>query len=245
MLTSAKLSSFSGMARCSCYAFGPNKLGYCGPDKNKEILAYIKNKSADIGLKSLLEQFNTLRPYLSLIAKANSIKNIFDERVVEAYWIGNELLDNVEKRKLYNHLVDDHNIKKRIDLKSFRVLEEKMTLDPVPHHSFHVFNIWRRTGHLDENHTLQSMDYCRISWGKIKEIKDGLLIVETQPIILSEGKLLLGPSIKKDIRPEWGTKYKVGDIISMHWGVPCEIISDTQAFYLKKYTEKCISIFNQ
>ena len=235
---------FSGLLRCTRYAFGPNRLGYCGPDANEEILSYIKNNASDNGLKSLIEKFNTLRPYLELIAKSNGIKDIFDDRVVQAYWIGNELLDNVEKRSLYNNLVEDHKIKKRINIKSFRILEDKMKYGPVPHHSFHVFNIWRRTGHLDEEHTLLSMDNCRISWGYVKKAEGSILEVETEPLLMNSDKLYLGEPVLRKVESRWGMKVEVGDIITMHWGVPCEVITKVQLDSLKKETVKCISISN-
>ena len=66
-------------------------------------------------MKSLIEKFNTLRPYLELIAKSNGIKDIFDDRVVQAYWIGNELLDKFTISDL-EELID--NLVKRGMLKS-------------------------------------------------------------------------------------------------------------------------------
>ena len=95
---SGAILNIDGLARCSRYSFGPNRLHYCGPDKTREIYDYIKEGAGDAGLGLILKEFKTLYPYLRLIAEANNIRNHFDDRVVEAYWIGNELLENVEKR---------------------------------------------------------------------------------------------------------------------------------------------------
>ena len=102
-----------GILRCSRYAFGPNRLHYCGPDANKEIAEYIKNSETDLGLAHLMKQFQTMYPYLKRISEANHIADPFDDEVVEAYWLGNRLLDTIEKKVFYNHLVDDHKISKR------------------------------------------------------------------------------------------------------------------------------------
>src|SRR3989338_5875958 len=84
-----------GIARCSRYAFGPNRLHLCGPEKNREVLSYMSQNASDEGLKQILREFQTLHPYLVSIAQANRIRDPFDDRVVEAYWIGNELLNAI------------------------------------------------------------------------------------------------------------------------------------------------------
>ena len=87
-----------GVTRCTRYAFGPNRLHMCGPDMNREVLAYMNEGVTDTGLTNILKEFQALHPYLTKIAHTNQIKDPFDSRVVEAYWIGNELL-----RLLNNH----------------------------------------------------------------------------------------------------------------------------------------------
>ena len=141
-----------GVLRCSKYAFGPNRLHYCGPDANREIYDYINDGATDPGLEALLKGFQTMFPYLRHIAHANNIADPFDERVVEAYWIGNELLDTIEKKVFWRHLIDDHQIPKKIGKKSFSYIEQKIERGAAPNHSFHVLNIWKRTGHKDEPH---------------------------------------------------------------------------------------------
>jgi len=64
-----------------------------------------------------------------MIARCNNIKNIFDQRVVRAYWTGNELLENVpllEFKKL---------ISKKFNLPGKAKLLKKGDL---PHHNTHV-----------------------------------------------------------------------------------------------------------
>jgi hypothetical protein len=109
-----------GITRCSRYAFGPNRLHYCGPDANKEMKGLIENNPThDGGLSHLLKQFKTLFPYLKHIAVANGIRDPFDSRVVEAYWLGNDLLATIEKRQLHTFLVDEMRLKDKIKNKEF------------------------------------------------------------------------------------------------------------------------------
>src|SRR3989344_1975062 len=135
-----------GLLRCSRYAFGPNRLHYCGPDASRELLSYIKNDEPDFGLKRLLTQFETLFPYLKHIAEANDIPDPFDDQVVEAYWIGNHLLENVSQRAFYDHLRVRLGLQKKVGHKTFNLLTDKIGKGALPHHSFHVLDIWKRTG---------------------------------------------------------------------------------------------------
>lgn len=241
---------WDGLLRCSRYAFGPNRLHYCGPDANSEIAAHITHKEADPALAALLSAFQTMYPYLCHIAEANKIPDPFDVRVVEAYWIGNTLLDGVDKQKFYRHLIEGQKLQKRLGSKSFALVADKISKGAVPHHSFHVLDIWKRTGHVARPHTVESMDSCLISWGTVKQTDGMFLDVETEPLVYERGKLKLGAPIIKRIARGLGApididEAKEGDIITMHWGVPCEVITSMQARMLKKYTLRHITLANE
>ncbi len=238
-----------GIIRCSYYAFMPNKLSFCGPDKNKDLFHYCAENQADQGLIQILRQFQTLYPYLYFIAKNNKIKDPFDERVIEAYWIGNELLENIEKKALYRHLNENLEIKKKVKPDLYREIEAKIILGAKPHHNFHVFNVWQRTGNWDVMHTLSSMDLCRISWGRVIRIKNSVLEVAYQPLILEGDYLTLGEEKIKQVNYQIGGKsflgqVQKGDWISLHWGFACEVLSELQVAYLKKYTQENIRLVN-
>lgn len=244
------ISGTDGILRCSRYAFGPNRLHYCGPDSNREVLAYMKEGVSDPGLETILRKFQTMYPYLKYIAKANKIRDPFDERVVEAYWIGNNLLEDIEKKTFYHHLVRDIGLKKRVGAKTLAGLIEKIKQKALPHHSFHVFNVFGRTGHIEKNHTLETMDSCRVSWGTVEKISGPFLAARTQPLISTNGKLALGEPVLKQIARRLDSDFeieqiKTGDIITMHWGVPCEVISARSLELLKKYTNLSINLANQ
>ncbi|MDO8504356.1 MAG: DUF6390 family protein [Candidatus Liptonbacteria bacterium] len=239
-----------GVLRCSRYAFGPNRLHYCGPDANKEIASYINEGERDFGLTKLLSQFETMYPYLAHIAEANHIADPFDDRVVEAYWIGNNLLESIPVKKFHRHLAEGLKLKKKIGTKSFAVVEKKLEEGALPHHSFHVLDIWKRTGHLDREHTLESMDECRISWGKILEVSGPSITVLTKPLRYENGKLSLGSEVQKKITRRLEATYDIeqlrpGNLVSIHWSVPCEIITPGQAAMLEKYTRLHLALANK
>lgn len=239
-----------GLLRCSRYAFGPNRLHYCGPDANQEILAYLNEGVADPGLAKLLGTFQTMFPYLKLIAEANGIRDPFDERVVEAYWIGNDLLDNVGKRRLWRHLAEGLGLKKKLDAKSFGWVEDKIAGGALPHHNFHVLDIWKRTGHLPIAQTLESMDACRVSSGRVLEVDGPVIWVETEPLIHLGGKLALGSPSRKKVRRALESRSDIeqvesGQIVTLHWDVPCEVITAEQAARLRRYTLQHIALANE
>lgn len=239
-----------GVLRCSRYAFGPNQLHYCGPDATHEIRSYINDNHSDPGLNHILKAFQTLYPYLCYIAQENNIQDPFNEKVVEAYWIGNKLLENIEKKTFYQHLLEEHKIKKRLGAKSFERIVGKISSGAVPHHSFHVLDIWKRTGHVEKEHTLESMDSCRISWGTVIALNGPVITISSESLAWNGHILELKPSALKQISRTLDMdtdieQLKIGDIITVHWGVPCEIITKEQAVMLKKYTLRHIALANK
>jgi len=238
-----------GMLRCARYALAPNRLKYCGPDKNFELTAYVVEGVEDVGLGELLNEFAVMYPYLRLIAEENGIKDGFDERVVEAYWIGNELLERVSMKEFYDHLLEKQKLKKRFKMKDLKWMMGKVPAGARVHHSFHVFNIWRRTGHEAKPHTLETMDNCRISWGEVMKKGKSKLEVKTQELRYEKGKLRLKDGVKKEVSWRVGDKgfvrgLKKGDWITMHWGWVCEKVSKKQVRNLEKYTKWHLKLAN-
>ncbi|OHA00673.1 MAG: hypothetical protein A3H71_03490 [Candidatus Sungbacteria bacterium RIFCSPLOWO2_02_FULL_48_13b] len=239
-----------GVLKCSRYAFGPNRLHYCGPDANREIFSYIQENQNDAGLEILMKQFRTMYPYLRRIATSNGIQDPFDIRVVEAYWIGNQLLENISRNELYRHLVDDHGLKKKLDIKSFTHLTDLIGKGALPHHSFHVFAVWKRTGHEEKAHTLESMDSCRISWGLVTSTDGPFVTVQRKPLTLQNSKLALGELVSERFTRTLDARDDIeslttGKIVTIHWGVLCETISKRQATMLQRYTLESIALANQ
>lgn len=248
-LIDTPINVMEGVLRCSRYSFGPNRLHYCGPDANAEIRGFIEDGKSDIGLELLLRQFKTLYPYLKYIAEENGIKDPFDKRVVEAYWLGNGLLEKIQKRKLHDFLIDNLRVKDRFNNKEFAWLREKIDMGALPHHSFHVLNIWQQKGHSDALENLIRMDECRISSGLVVSADGSKIVVKTEPLIYVGGKFALGEPILKTLIRRLESEYdieqiKPGQIVSIHWSVPCEIITKKQEAILRKFTLKSIDFAN-
>jgi hypothetical protein len=239
-----------GVTRAARYGFGPNRLHLCGPDANREVFAYIEAGVADPGLQYLLKGFSTLYPYLQEIAHANKIADPFDDRVVEAYWVGNSLLETIPQQVFYKHLRDNLDLKRKYSYKEFDELISKLGQGARMHHNVHVLNAYKRTGHDAKLHTLESMDSCRVSWGKVIKVEGPSVTVERQPLMQHEKKLSLGVAEQIQLRrrlEEDGSldDLKIGDIVTMHWGVICEVIPQTSVRYLTHYTDLAMRLSNR
>ena len=229
------------------YGFMPNRLGYCGPDQNSLLFQYGVAGEADRGLPPVLTKFLGPLPYLRTIASAAGIGDIFDERVVEAYWVGNDLLERIHARDLASTLTE--RFRKELNPKIMNMVAGKVPQGARPHHSFHVFDVWRQVGRLEGN-VLASMDSCRISWGTVRSIDDASVLVDRPALRMEGGKLALGPAEpSRAIRMLEGrgfvTDLAPGDLVSMHWGWICERISVEQAAVLERYTRHHLRLANQ
>ncbi len=237
---------FDGTLLFARYAFMPNRLSYCGGDDNQTLFEYCAANHTDPGLVVLLEKFQAALPYLKLIARGNGIRDPFDRRVVEAYWLGNELLDRVDMVRFYDSL--NERFSGRINPKALGYLLGKPPLGARPHHSFHVFDVHSRTGSLD--HSLDTMEKCRIGWGRISEIKEANFVVSYQPLELQAGKLKLGNDSKKTVLRQidgmgFVTQFEVGNWISFHWDWACDILSERQVRNLEIYTRYHLDLASQ
>ncbi|MDQ3655799.1 MAG: DUF6390 family protein [Chloroflexota bacterium] len=238
--------SIDGTGRFIRYAFMPNRLHYCGGDNNSVIFDYAVEGVREPPLEAMLRKFTGAMPYLSLIARSNGIADPFDERVVEAYWIGNDLLTGVEVRQLHDALRERFG--KQLQGKTREWLLAKAPAGARPHHNFHVFDVHSRVGELE--HSLETMDQCRISWGKVVREEGSELVVERQPLALVEGKLVLGPAVEQHaVRQVDGRGFadstSPGDWVSLHWGWVCEVITPTQQRDLARYTDDHIRLANE
>ncbi len=239
-------SPLAGPLRFVRYAFMPNKLRFCGSDDNTTLFGYGLEGVDDGGLKPLLSHFTGALPYLQLIARANGIADPFDPRVVEAYWLGNELLKGVEVRQLHDALLARFGA--QLQGRTRELVLGKAPAGARPHHNFHVLDVHSRVGELD--HSLATLDNCRISWGKVQRVDGGELVVERQPVVQREGKLVLAAA-----RPERAARQidgrgfadgaQAGDWVSLHWGWACEVLTERQKTNLERYTRYHLGIANQ
>jgi hypothetical protein len=241
--------SLAGALMFGRYAFAPNQLGYCGPDDSAALFDYVAEKRPDQGLVELERRFEGAYPYLCLIAQANGIADPFDERVVDAYWIGNGLLQSAGGSPLYDSLRE--RFRPRMSSADFGWLESKVGA-ARPHHNFHVFDIYVRTGLMRDERALiavKAMDSCRISWGKVAAVEGAELVVERPELIYEDGRLSLSePRAARIARQRDGRGFiddaAPGEIVSIHWSWACDRLTRGALARLRQATDQCMALAN-
>jgi hypothetical protein len=247
----------NGPMLCARYAFAPNFYCYCGPDTKGEMGEYLKEELVDGGLVGHLSKFETLYPYLTAIAQANGIADPLDARVVEAYWVGNDLLERVDEKAVYATMTDILKLEKRLPKKEMKWLLPKIDKKATLHHSFHVLNVFTRTGHHTVEHTVETMDECRISWGEIlqdsklemtndKRMSNSKIKIRSQKLMYRNGQLQLVPTTRcVTVSSEaLGMRLKTGDMVSVHWGFVCDRLTQVQVKRLERYTKHHLALAN-
>jgi hypothetical protein len=232
------------------YAFGPNRLGYCGPDDADELFAQATVGHELAALRHEAEQFEGAYPYLSLIARASDIADPLDARVVEAYWLGNELLGNVTPKLFAESL--DERFRRRLRADGWRWLAGKPNVGGLPVHAFHVLDVFPRLGLMRSGVTdnvLKVMDSCRIRWGRVLQRDGDRLVVNAVPLVMVEGKLQLGAPRAEQVsafRDGLGFVVDVapGDVVSIHWDWACDILDAQRLDALRGWTGREIELAN-
>lgn len=227
------------------YAFMPNRLTYCGGDDNAMLFDYCLAGVSDEGLLQLLRQFAGAMPYLRLIARCNLIADPFDVHVVESYWLGNDLLEGVEARALYDSLRE--RFASQMKLKDLELVLGKAPAGAHPHHSFHVLEVCPRNGWPQ---VLPFMDNCRISWGRVMSVEGEMLAVELRPLQLNGNNLLLGDPVIHPVRRQFGGRgfvgsTQVGDWVSIHWNWACQVLTARQVANLERWTQYHLRLANR
>lgn len=233
------------------YAFPPNYHGACGPPDSQGLFQYGAGAVVDDGLRDLARQFAGAWPYLELIAAANGVPDPLDRRVVEAYWVGNRLLDLVGTRPLGDSM--DERFRLRTG-RQFTNLAEAVLAGGVPHHSYHVFCIYPWVGLLGDDRRYEQallvLDRCRVRWGQVRQVRADQLVVESQPLLFEHGRLFLGPPRIEIVERTLNgvglvPEFNEGDWVSMHWEWVCDRLAPRQLAALRHYTRLHLDVVNE
>ena len=244
-----------GAAMFVRYAYPPNERGYCGPSDGS-LLEPGPTAAMGGGFRAVAQAFTGAWPYLEMIAAAADIPDPLDDRVVEAYWIGNELLDRVDPsvvgtamEGLFRETVGPQFSKRALGT----------VTNGLAHHSFHVFCMYPWAGLLghERMHTqaLSVLDKCRIRWAQVTEITSGRVSVESQPLLYAGGQLELGPALREETKGAVQGQDQlddlavgdlaVGDWVAVHWDWICDRLTVDQLEALRRYTMHHLRIVNE
>lgn len=241
--------STSGPLLFARYAYPPNALGYCGGDDHRALLEYGAAGVSDAGLRELARAFEGAWPYLQLIAASNRIADPLDARVVEAYWVGNRLLERVHPWAFAGLVVDRFG--RRLSHDRDRLVGPILA-GALPHHSFHVFAVYPWIGLLRAGHTrepLQVMESCRIRWGTVEQVIGSSAIVRSQPLVWDGRSLSLGAPLASIVTTAVGGLGFVehlapGDLVSLHWDRVCDRLTASDVARLRRHTLRSLAAVN-
>jgi hydrogenase maturation factor len=237
-----------GVELSARFALPPNSRAYCGtPEFRKAFSDFLKERSARnrMALEGALKKFTAHYAYLELIANASKLRP-FDEKVAEALWLGNGLLEEVKKESVAKLIENEFSGPGLLSASRAHKLAAAIPEGFVPHHSFHVLYLHTISGVVSPS--LANADACRVSWGKVIGRGDDEVTVKTQKLAKVNGRLALA-----ECRKKWKTSCaginlvpdaEIGDIVASHWGFAVMKISHKQAKRLEKCTEQNIGAAN-
>lgn len=220
--------SAAGALQFARYAYPPNELGYCGPVGAQAML----DPGAGEEIERRARQFEGAWSYLEMLAETAGLSDPLDERVVDAYWLGGELLDAVDPAALVARLEDRFLGQVGGTWRSAAARARARA-----HHSFQVFEVYPWAGLLKDGRppepAVQVLDRCRIRVGEVLSVDgekvrvasrllawDGLSLHETEPVV-EQARWSAGGQALIDV-PE------VGELMALHWDWVCAPVSPDQ-----------------
>lgn len=232
--------TLTGATMFARYAYPPNVLGYCGPEDASPLLS--RDSDAEALISRHAREFEGAWTYLELIAAAAEIADPLDERVVEAYWVGNDLLDGIDPVAVLAEL-----------RRRFIGQNDASWTPGLPHHSFHVFTVYPWVGLLrrtaNQGVAVSVLEQCRIRWGEVLAVEGDRVRVRSQPLTFVDGRLDLGPD--REETAAWSVDgvsvlpaIAVGDDVALHWDWVCDVLSSDQLRELEARSADQLSMTN-
>lgn len=242
----------NALQRAAAYAVKPNEFGRCGPHNAHAILSeYVNNPAShdEMEIRQLLSQFEVAMPNYKLIASANGISDPLDPRVIEAYWLGNELIENVsaaDVRTLISNDVEQSGWSKHQIAIMFAAITMKSA---KPHHCLSVLYYYVFSGRnfAKQDDFKRRMDICRAASGRVVEVMPDKLIVAYNPLAFSGTEIVgLGSEANKAVDRGFIKDVTVGDMVSFHLDYGIEKLDEASVARLEHYTRSTItSIFGK
>lgn len=191
-----------------------------------------------------LEGFEALWPYLQAIGAKHHLDPL-DPKVVEAYWIGNELLDPFGRedfRKLLTALQ-----RRGLPASIAERLAHHLPKEPIPHHMFHVafVGVGAVTGHVPT--TLANLEACRPAWATVLERRPESLRILRPSLQVGAGRLVWGPDVASEIAydPQTIPDVHDGRSVVVHWSWPALVLTEAQLGTLRDFTERSMAAANE
>ncbi len=230
-----------GVQLAARFSIATNRLKYCGPADAEPALfrTIVEGKDLEASRKALL-RFEALEPYLTAIAAKHG-RDPLDHDVVEAYWIGNELLDDFTREDFRGIL--DTLARRGLPRSMADAFASHLPERPLPHHVFHVtyVGVGNVTGHVKT--TLPNMEACRPAWARVLQAANGTLEVEKPALEYAGGRLRVGAAVRERLAYDkrFLPSTRKGDHVALHWNWPTLKLTEGQLANLKAYTQRSLT----
>jgi hypothetical protein len=233
-----------GFALAARFSLATNRRNFCGPAEAEPTLyRAITEGSGRRETEAALARFEALYPYLEALGRRHG-RDPFAFDVVEAYWIGNPLLDafgRAEFRPILDALVS-----RGLPRFVARELDEALPEAAIPHHVFHVafVGVGAVTGHVPT--TLPNLEACRPAWATVTELGPHSLRVEGPVLALENGRLTLDrvEARSAEYDPRVVPDLREGDVVALHWGWTALRLTEEQHRRLVAYTGRSLAAAN-
>jgi len=241
-------SELAGLKLAALFSTVPNCKDYCGPrDSWKDLEKFLKNGEGAERVASLLERFVACFPYLELIAQANG-KKPFDLEVVEAYWLGNELLEKIAPEEIGKMIGKKFGETKLLPKSFAEKLVQNVPDGAWPHHSFQVLFVHFVTGKVAK--TVENEANCLVSWAKVEEVEKDALIVKGPLVTMENGKYVLSGLVERKVATELPDGFQLaadaapGEWVGVHWGLAVKKLGDGELAGLQKATKHTLEVLD-
>jgi uncharacterized protein DUF6390 len=247
-----RIEPISGALGFARYALPPNVRGYCGGSDSDALLGHLQVGLDGPDLVALCRAFEGAWPYLQLISGAAGLADPLDPRVVEAYWLGNRLLDSVPPAVFAADL--ERRFRARTPRGEWPWLAGKPAEGAVPHHSFHVLEVMPRIGMLRAGQVaaiLPAMEQCLVRPATVVSTGAGTasgndrVIVAVRPLLMRDGRLAFGEPVEQSVVGGPDATLAPGERIAVHWGWSCGTITPPQARQLDRVTAAAMRRANE
>ncbi len=240
------VTAAGGLRRFAGYAMAPNERGFCGPTDHRLLADRLRAGGEDDELAALVKGFDGPLPYLRLIAGANGIDDPFDPAVVEAYWLGNELLDAVDPHDCADALIRAFAGQPTVDPRRIAATADGAS----PHHGYHVMVTypWMDLVAAGRVAALVPLDSCRIRPAEVMSVQGQRVTVLVRPLELGEQGVCLGAARTVAVRPldrPDQSPVVEGDQVTLHWDHLCETLSKRETAGLVDRTVGVLDLVNQ
>jgi len=234
-------SEADGAVMFGRYAFPPNELGYCGPDRADELLERVANGASGPALAEVARGFEGAWPYLELIGESLG-RDPLDPIVVRTYWLGGPELARCGGRPFVDSL--ETRFRPRLSRLEFERLSAAVIMGATPHHNFHVFGVYPWVGLMRGgmgDAPLQVLDRCRIRWGRVAEIHGDTAVVVSSSLDWDGRRLALRAAAAETARLRrdghaLAHAVQPGDWVSLHWDWVCDRLGPSELAYLRRST---------